>query len=208
MAPSRWGWSWWWPCFPCWWATPLGTAGWSNLLVGPLCGGNFAKLFPILPTDFFQNYKPRVKSKSWSPFRYGFDTPPNYNDHESYCGGFTRQWQTNRGKCGICGDAWDEPQVNPFQSIQTTFHHFFFIYSCLHLAGSWPGYEISGAVTLPWPHHPPLFRNPPPITLCPRLEFSGRLDTRFPKKIPPRSILLFPYSIFPTWTTVTSRLEN
>jgi len=51
--------------------------------------------------------EPPSRSTMW---RYGFDTPPNYNDHESYCGGFTRQWQTNRGRCGICGDAWDEPQ--------------------------------------------------------------------------------------------------
>lgn len=40
-----------------------------------------------------------------SAFRYGFATPPNYNDHELYCGGFTRQ-QRNGGKCGECGDAW------------------------------------------------------------------------------------------------------
>eukprot|EP00095_Tigriopus_kingsejongensis_P000468 maker-scaffold217_size252476-snap-gene-1.37 protein:Tk00468 transcript:maker-scaffold217_size252476-snap-gene-1.37-mRNA-1 annotation:"conserved hypothetical protein" len=43
-------------------------------------------------------------------WRYGFSTPPNYNDHELYCGGYTRQWQTNGGKCGICGDPWDSPQ--------------------------------------------------------------------------------------------------
>ena len=30
--------------------------------------------------------------------RYGFATPPNYNDHELYCGGFTRQWRDNGGK--------------------------------------------------------------------------------------------------------------
>lgn len=40
-----------------------------------------------------------------SAFRYGFQTPPNYNDHELYCGGFARQ-QKNGGKCGECGDAW------------------------------------------------------------------------------------------------------
>ena len=44
-------------------------------------------------------------------WRYGFKNPPNFNDHELYCGGFTRLWQTNRGKCGICGDPYDEPQV-------------------------------------------------------------------------------------------------
>ena len=44
-------------------------------------------------------------------FRYGFNTPPNYNDHELYCGGYSRQWRTNEGKCGICGDPWDTKQV-------------------------------------------------------------------------------------------------
>lgn len=47
-----------------------------------------------------------------SAFRYGFQTPPNYNDHELYCGGFARQ-QRNGGKCGECGDAWDMPQPRP-----------------------------------------------------------------------------------------------
>jgi len=55
--------------------------------------------------------EPPSRSTMW---RYGFSTPANYNDHESYCGGFTRQWQTNGGKCGICGDPWDEkePRAN------------------------------------------------------------------------------------------------
>lgn len=44
-------------------------------------------------------------------FRYGFNTPPNYSDHELYCGGYSRQWRTNGGKCGICGDPWDTKQV-------------------------------------------------------------------------------------------------
>ncbi|KAJ8676581.1 hypothetical protein QAD02_012368 [Eretmocerus hayati] len=48
--------------------------------------------------------EPPSRASMW---RYGFDTPHDYNDHESYCGGFTRQWQRNGGKCGICGDAWD-----------------------------------------------------------------------------------------------------
>jgi len=51
--------------------------------------------------------EPPSRSSMW---RYGFDTPPNYNDHELYCGGFSRQWATNGGKCGICGDPWDAPQ--------------------------------------------------------------------------------------------------
>ncbi|KAB0791041.1 hypothetical protein PPYR_02841 [Photinus pyralis] len=48
--------------------------------------------------------EPPSRASAW---RYGFDTPHNYNDHELFCGGFTRQWQANGGKCGVCGDAWD-----------------------------------------------------------------------------------------------------
>ena len=52
------------------------------------------------------------------PYRYGFATPPNYNDHELYCGGFTRQWRDNGGKCGICGDPWNTKQVQKDISYQ------------------------------------------------------------------------------------------
>jgi hypothetical protein len=52
--------------------------------------------------------EPPSRASMW---RYGFDAPANYNDHELYCGGFSRQWQTNGGKCGVCGDPWDAPQV-------------------------------------------------------------------------------------------------
>ncbi|KAK5638704.1 hypothetical protein RI129_012999 [Pyrocoelia pectoralis] len=48
--------------------------------------------------------EPPSRASAW---RYGFDTPHNYNDHELFCGGYTRQWQKNGGKCGVCGDAWD-----------------------------------------------------------------------------------------------------
>lgn len=50
--------------------------------------------------------EPPSRSSAW---RYGFQTPPNYNDHELYCGGFNRQWQKNYGQCGICGDPFNVP---------------------------------------------------------------------------------------------------
>ncbi|CAK1589900.1 unnamed protein product [Parnassius mnemosyne] len=50
--------------------------------------------------------EPPSRASAW---RFGFDTPHNYNDHELYCGGFTRQWNKNGGKCGVCGDPWDSP---------------------------------------------------------------------------------------------------
>lgn len=48
---------------------------------------------------------PPSRASAW---RYGFDTPPDYNDNEGFCGGFSYQYQVQGGKCGICGDAWDE----------------------------------------------------------------------------------------------------
>ncbi|XP_066592778.1 uncharacterized protein [Prorops nasuta] len=48
--------------------------------------------------------EPPSRASMW---RFGFDTPHDYNDHQCYCGGFSTQWQRNKGKCGICGDPWD-----------------------------------------------------------------------------------------------------
>ncbi|GBP71479.1 hypothetical protein EVAR_103364_1 [Eumeta japonica] len=56
--------------------------------------------------------EPPSRASAW---RYGFDTPHNYNDHELYCGGFARQWHKNDGKCGVCGDAWDQPAPRPHE---------------------------------------------------------------------------------------------
>ncbi|XP_030370953.1 uncharacterized protein LOC115621440 [Scaptodrosophila lebanonensis] len=57
--------------------------------------------------------EPPSRASAW---RYGFQTPPDYNDHELYCGGFTRQWKHNGGKCGECGDAWDLSEPRPHEN--------------------------------------------------------------------------------------------
>ncbi|KAH8379369.1 hypothetical protein KR009_004444, partial [Drosophila setifemur] len=57
--------------------------------------------------------EPPSRASAW---RYGFQTVPDYNDHELYCGGFTRQWRRNGGKCGECGDAWDMPEPRPHEN--------------------------------------------------------------------------------------------
>ncbi|XP_046418425.1 uncharacterized protein LOC124178807 isoform X1 [Neodiprion fabricii] len=54
--------------------------------------------------------EPPSRASMW---RYGFNTPHNYNDNELYCGGFSRQWNRNKGKCGICGDPWDVKPPRP-----------------------------------------------------------------------------------------------
>jgi len=48
--------------------------------------------------------EPPSRASMW---RFGFNTPRDYNDHEGFCGGFAVQWGVNRGKCGLCGDAWN-----------------------------------------------------------------------------------------------------
>ncbi|XP_065068428.1 uncharacterized protein LOC135693783 [Rhopilema esculentum] len=44
---------------------------------------------------------PPSRNAMW---RFGFKNPPNYNDNELNCGGFSVHWQKNKGKCGVCGD--------------------------------------------------------------------------------------------------------
>ncbi|KAL3871140.1 hypothetical protein ACJMK2_039157 [Sinanodonta woodiana] len=39
-------------------------------------------------------------------------TEINYTDNQLFCGGFSRQWNVNDGKCGTCGDPYDGPQDN------------------------------------------------------------------------------------------------
>lgn len=44
---------------------------------------------------------PVSRSSRW---RYNHSAPINYDDNQLHCGGLTRQWYYNKGKCGICGD--------------------------------------------------------------------------------------------------------
>jgi len=56
--------------------------------------------------------EPPSRASAW---RFGFPTPPDYDDTQGYCGGFTHQYQINGGKCGVCGDAWDLPTPRPHE---------------------------------------------------------------------------------------------
>ncbi|PVD28138.1 hypothetical protein C0Q70_10723 [Pomacea canaliculata] len=47
---------------------------------------------------------PPARGSAW---RFGFNTPINYNDNEMSCGGLNHQWYILQGKCGVCGDRWD-----------------------------------------------------------------------------------------------------
>ncbi|XP_054706523.1 uncharacterized protein LOC129216337 [Uloborus diversus] len=54
--------------------------------------------------------EPPSRSSMW---RFGYDTPVNYDDDGLYCGGIKVQWKKNNGKCGVCGDPWHLPTPRP-----------------------------------------------------------------------------------------------
>ncbi|CAG0892303.1 unnamed protein product [Cyprideis torosa] len=49
--------------------------------------------------------QPPSRASMW---RYGFDNPPDYQDNEGFCGGADYQHNVMGGKCGICGDPFDQ----------------------------------------------------------------------------------------------------
>ncbi|XP_011429461.3 uncharacterized protein [Magallana gigas] len=65
----------------------------------------------LVPAVLGHGYLQEPPSRS-SMWRFGFNTPHNYNDNQLFCGGFDRQWNKNGGKCGICGDPWDGVREN------------------------------------------------------------------------------------------------
>ncbi|KAK3104862.1 hypothetical protein FSP39_011917 [Pinctada imbricata] len=55
-------------------------------------------------------WEPPGRSTMW---RRGFNTPVNPNDNELNCGGYENQWIKFDGKCGLCGDPYQQkPREN------------------------------------------------------------------------------------------------
>jgi len=50
-------------------------------------------------------FDPPARSTAWREFGTS-QFPPEYTDHEMFCGGFGVQWFTHGGKCSICGEEW------------------------------------------------------------------------------------------------------
>ncbi|RZC34660.1 Chitin bind 3 domain containing protein [Asbolus verrucosus] len=49
---------------------------------------------------------PPNRSSLW---RFNSSAPKNYDDNQNFCGGFGVQWGKFGGKCGPCGDRYDDP---------------------------------------------------------------------------------------------------
>ena len=48
-------------------------------------------------------FDPASRNSAW---RFFPNRPAQYTDNELNCGGFSVQWSKNKGKCGVCGDAY------------------------------------------------------------------------------------------------------
>nr|XP_053647621.1 uncharacterized protein LOC128699121 [Cherax quadricarinatus] len=48
---------------------------------------------------------PPARNSMW---RFGYPNPVNYNDNELYCGGYVVHYNKNGGRCGVCGDNYQE----------------------------------------------------------------------------------------------------
>ena len=48
---------------------------------------------------------PASRNSAWRVFP---NRPKQYTDNELNCGGFSVQWNKNKGKCGVCGDAYHD----------------------------------------------------------------------------------------------------
>jgi len=57
--------------------------------------------------------EPPARNCMW---RFGFLNPINYNDNEIFCGGVSKQFEDNGGKCGVCGDSWEDPHPQPHET--------------------------------------------------------------------------------------------
>ena len=61
--------------------------------------------YSLNDTPYFARLmEPPSRASMW---RVGFPTPKDIDDNQSYCGGIGNQI-SNGGRCGICGDPWDQ----------------------------------------------------------------------------------------------------
>lgn len=51
---------------------------------------------------------PPSRASAWLVDKDFLECCKNYDYNQMFCGGRVRQWQINGGKCGICGDPWDD----------------------------------------------------------------------------------------------------
>ncbi|XP_064613004.1 uncharacterized protein LOC135476802 [Liolophura sinensis] len=61
-------------------------------------------LFPSGTDGHGRLVDPPNRGTMW---RFGFDNPPDFQDHELNCGGQKHQWEKQNGRCGVCGDPYD-----------------------------------------------------------------------------------------------------
>lgn len=58
---------------------------------------------------------PPSRASAWLEDPDFLDCCKNYDYNQMFCGGFRHQWEDNGGKCGICGDPYDEPEPRTYE---------------------------------------------------------------------------------------------
>ncbi|XP_077538197.1 uncharacterized protein LOC144150219 [Haemaphysalis longicornis] len=72
-----------------------------------LCSALFLIIHPPGVHAHGRMLEPPARNSMW---RVSYDTPPNFEDSELFCGGIKAQWEDNGGKCGVCGDNYAQPR--------------------------------------------------------------------------------------------------
>jgi len=65
-------------------------------------------LVVLLPSPSLEHGRMMEPPSRASAWRVGFPTPRNEDDNALYCGGYGVQYDMNGGRCGICGDPWNQ----------------------------------------------------------------------------------------------------
>ena len=60
-------------------------------------------------------YEPPSRASAWLNDTDFTACCKNYDYNQMYCGGFSVQWNKNGGRCGICGDAYDQEEPRTYE---------------------------------------------------------------------------------------------
>lgn len=60
-------------------------------------------------------YEPPSRASAWLNDTDFASCCKNYDYNQMYCGGFATQWNKNGGRCGICGDSYDQPNPRTYE---------------------------------------------------------------------------------------------
>lgn len=58
---------------------------------------------------------PPSRASAWLEDPDFLDCCKNYDYNQMFCGGFRNQWENNGGRCGVCGDPYEESEPRNYE---------------------------------------------------------------------------------------------